>query len=51
MGYTLQESVAGYALVLPWGRLTLGIVLAMAGALLASFRPAHVDVPKATAAH
>ncbi|MFE2287537.1 ABC transporter permease [Streptomyces sp. NPDC059443] len=55
MGRTLQESVAGYALVIPWGRLALGVLLALAGALLASLWPARraarVDIPAATAAH
>ncbi|MFE9563275.1 ABC transporter permease [Streptomyces sp. NPDC006487] len=54
LGNTLQESVAGYALVIPWGQLTLGVLLAMAGALLASLWPARraaaVDIPAATAA-
>ncbi|MCX5404769.1 ABC transporter permease [Streptomyces sp. NBC_00335] len=55
LGNTLQESVAGYALVIPWGRLALGVLLALAGALLASLLPARraarVDIPAATAAH
>lgn len=55
LGHTLQESVAGYALVIPWGRLALGVLLALAGALLASLWPARraarVDIPAATAAH
>ncbi|MFB6519671.1 ABC transporter permease [Streptomyces sp. NPDC056401] len=54
LGNTLQESVAGYALVIPWGRLALGVLLALAGALLASLWPARraagVDIPAATAA-
>ncbi|MFJ7267564.1 ABC transporter permease [Streptomyces sp. NPDC099050] len=54
LGNTLQESVAGYALVIPWGQLALGVLLAMAGALLASLWPARraaaVDIPAATAA-
>lgn len=54
LGRTLQESVEGYALVLPWGRLALGILIALAGALLASLWPARraarVDVPAATSA-
>ncbi|WP_327418784.1 FtsX-like permease family protein [Streptomyces sp. NBC_01233] len=54
LGRTLQESVAGYALVLPWGRLALGVLVALAGALAASLRPARraarVDIPAATAA-
>ncbi|MEU9234210.1 FtsX-like permease family protein [Streptomyces subrutilus] len=54
LGRTLQESVAGYTLVLPWGRLALGVLLALAGALLASLWPARkaarVDIPAATAA-
>ncbi|WP_445270186.1 FtsX-like permease family protein [Streptomyces sp. DSM 41634] len=54
LGRTLQESVAGYALVLPWGRLALGVLVAMAGALAASLWPARraarVDIPAATAA-
>ncbi|WP_405489163.1 ABC transporter permease [Streptomyces sp. NBC_00096] len=54
LGRTLQESVAGYALVIPWDRLALGVLLAMAGALLASLWPARraarVDIPAATAA-
>lgn len=53
LGRTLQESVMGYELVLPWGRLTLGVLIALAGALLASLWPARraarVDVPAATA--
>ncbi|MET9469521.1 ABC transporter permease [Streptomyces sp. NPDC006544] len=52
---TLQESVAGYALVIPWEQLALGVLLALAGALLASLWPARraarVDIPAATAAH
>ncbi|WP_327254831.1 ABC transporter permease [Streptomyces sp. NBC_01244] len=55
LGRTLQESVVGYALVIPWGRLALGVLLALAGALLASLGPARraarVDIPAATAAH
>lgn len=54
LGRTLAESVAGYALVVPWGRLALGVLLALAGALLASLWPARraarVDIPAATAA-
>ncbi|MFI1285682.1 FtsX-like permease family protein [Streptomyces sp. NPDC020858] len=54
LGRTLQESVAGYTLVLPWGRLALGVFIALAGALLASLWPAHraarVDIPAATTA-
>ncbi|MFD9570172.1 ABC transporter permease [Streptomyces sp. NPDC059982] len=54
LGRTLQESVAGYTLVVPWGRLALGALVAVAGALLASLWPAHraarVDIPSATAA-
>ncbi|MFJ2769236.1 ABC transporter permease [Streptomyces sp. NPDC087300] len=54
LGRTLQESVVGYALVIPWGRLALGVLLALAGALLASLWPARraarVDIPQATAA-
>ncbi|MCX4780882.1 ABC transporter permease [Streptomyces sp. NBC_01264] len=54
LGNTLQESVAGYALVIPWGQLALGVLLALAGALLASLWPARraagVDIPAATAA-
>ncbi|MFD8985884.1 FtsX-like permease family protein, partial [Streptomyces sp. NPDC059564] len=54
LGRTLQENVAGYTLVLPWGRLALGVVIALAGALLASLWPAHraarVDIPTATSA-
>ncbi|MBT2448099.1 ABC transporter permease [Streptomyces sp. ISL-43] len=54
LGRTLQENVVGYALVIPWGRLALGVLLALAGALLASLWPAHraarVDIPAATAA-
>ncbi|WP_327304679.1 FtsX-like permease family protein [Streptomyces sp. NBC_01298] len=54
LGHTLQESVAGYALVIPWGQLALGVLLALAGALLASLWPARraaaVDIPAATAA-
>ncbi|MCP3756827.1 ABC transporter permease [Streptomyces sp. TBY4] len=55
LGNTLQESVTGYALVIPWGRLALGVLLALTGALLASLWPARraaaVDIPAATAAH
>ncbi|MGP3683628.1 ABC transporter permease [Streptomyces sp. IBSNAI002] len=51
---TLQENVVGYTLVLPWGRLALGVLIALAGALLASLWPARraarVDIPAATAA-
>ncbi len=54
LGRTLQDSVAGYTLVLPWGRLALGILIALAGALMASLWPARraarVDIPAATAA-
>ncbi|MGW6704441.1 ABC transporter permease [Streptomyces sp. NPDC054956] len=54
MSRTLAETVAGYALVIPWGRLALGVLLALAGALLASLWPARraarVDIPAATAA-
>ncbi|MEU8892732.1 FtsX-like permease family protein [Streptomyces sp. NPDC048442] len=54
LGHTLQESVVGYTLVLPWGRLALGVLLALGGALLASLWPARraarVDIPAATAA-
>ncbi|MFG2874646.1 ABC transporter permease [Streptomyces sp. NPDC048337] len=54
LGRTLQEHVVGYTLVLPWGRLALGVLIALAGALLASLWPAHraarVDIPAATAA-
>ncbi|MFJ2738682.1 ABC transporter permease [Streptomyces sp. NPDC087440] len=54
LGHTLQESVAGYELVVPWGRLALGVLGATAGALLASLWPARraarVDIPAATAA-
>ncbi|WP_055565295.1 ABC transporter permease [Streptomyces atriruber] len=54
LGRTLQESVAGYTLVLPWGRLTCGIAVAMTVALLASLWPARkaarVAVTTATAA-
>ncbi|WP_424215014.1 ABC transporter permease [Streptomyces sp. BI20] len=53
-GRTLQASVVGYDFVLPWGRLALGIGLAVGGALLASLLPARraaqVDIPSATAA-
>ncbi|MFD7031291.1 FtsX-like permease family protein [Streptomyces sp. NPDC059917] len=48
---TLQENVVGYALVIPWGRLALGVLIAMTGALLASLWPARrasrVDIPAA----
>ncbi|MFI5984277.1 ABC transporter permease [Streptomyces sp. NPDC051555] len=51
LGHTLQENVAGYALVIPWGRLALGVLIAMTGALLASLWPARrasrVDIPAA----
>ncbi|MET3982493.1 FtsX-like permease family protein [Streptomyces sp. PvR034] len=51
LGRTLQENVVGYALVIPWGRLALGVLVAMAGALLASLWPARrasrVDIPAA----
>ncbi|MFF3013508.1 FtsX-like permease family protein [Streptomyces sp. NPDC057939] len=54
LGRTLQESVVGYTLVIPWGRLALGVLIALAGALLASLWPARraarVDIPAATAA-
>ncbi|MFG2617073.1 FtsX-like permease family protein [Streptomyces sp. NPDC048507] len=54
LGRTLQESVAGYTLVLPWGRLALGALVAVAGALLASLWPARraarADITSATAA-
>ncbi|MFF9839362.1 ABC transporter permease [Streptomyces sp. NPDC013740] len=52
LGHTLQESVVGYELVVPWGRLALGVLIAMTGALLASVWPARnaarVDIPTAT---
>lgn len=41
LGRTLQESVVGYTLVIPWGRLALGVLLALIGALLASVWPAR----------
>ncbi|MFG2995197.1 ABC transporter permease [Streptomyces sp. NPDC048340] len=54
LGRTLQESVVGYTLVIPWGRLAVGVLIALAGALLASLWPARraarVDIPAATAA-
>ncbi|MEV8530856.1 FtsX-like permease family protein [Streptomyces sp. NPDC051211] len=54
LGRTLQESVVGYELVLPWGRLALAVLIALAGALLASLWPARraarVDIPAATTA-
>lgn len=54
LGRTLQESVVGYALVIPWGRLALGVLIALVGALAASLWPARraarVDIPAATAA-
>ncbi|WP_310722838.1 FtsX-like permease family protein [Streptomyces sp. N2A] len=54
LGRTLQESVVGYELVLPWGRLALGVLIALAGALLASLWPARraarVDIAAATTA-
>ncbi|WP_406367896.1 ABC transporter permease [Streptomyces sp. NBC_01546] len=54
LGRTLQESVVGYTLVVPWGRLALGVLIALAGALVASLWPARraarVDIPAATAA-
>lgn len=54
LGRTLQESVVGYGLVIPWGRLALGVLIALAGALIASIWPARraarVDIPAATAA-
>ncbi|MGG2459789.1 ABC transporter permease [Streptomyces sp. RGM 3693] len=54
LGHTLQENVEGYALVLPWGRLALGVLIALAGALVASLWPARraarVDIPAATTA-
>ena len=54
LGRTLQANVAGYELVLPWGRLALTILIALAGSLLASLWPARraarVDIPAATAA-
>ncbi|MFI0902734.1 ABC transporter permease [Streptomyces sioyaensis] len=54
LGRTLQANVAGYELVLPWGRLALTILIALAGSLLASLLPARraarVDIPAATAA-
>ncbi|MCX4671130.1 FtsX-like permease family protein [Streptomyces sp. NBC_01381] len=54
LGRTLQENVVGYELVLPWGRLALSVLIALAGALLASLWPARraarVDIPAATAA-
>ncbi|MFC9292955.1 FtsX-like permease family protein [Streptomyces sp. NPDC057011] len=53
LGRTLQERVVGYTLVLPWERLALGVLIALAGALLASLWPARraarVDIPAATA--
>ncbi|WP_406207756.1 ABC transporter permease [Kitasatospora sp. NBC_01560] len=54
LGRTLQEHVVGYTTVLPWGRLALGVLVALAGALAASLGPARraarVDIPAATAA-
>ncbi|MGY5124303.1 ABC transporter permease [Streptomyces nigrescens] len=54
VGRTLQANVAGYELVLPWGRLALTILIALTGSLLASLWPARraarVDIPAATAA-
>lgn len=54
LGRTLQESVVGYTLVVPWGRLVLGVLIALAGSLVASLWPARraarVDIPAATAA-
>ncbi|MFD9408111.1 FtsX-like permease family protein [Streptomyces sp. NPDC059989] len=54
LGRTLQEHVVGYTLVLPWGRLALGVLIALAGALVASLWPARraarVDIPAATTA-
>ncbi|MFJ4776084.1 ABC transporter permease [Streptomyces sp. NPDC088762] len=54
LGRTLQENVVGYTLVVPWGRLALGVLIALAGALAASLWPAHraarVDIPAATTA-
>ncbi|MEU5772815.1 FtsX-like permease family protein [Streptomyces venezuelae] len=41
LGRTLQDTVSGYTLVLPWGRLAAGIALAMTIALLASLWPAR----------
>lgn len=41
LGHTLQETVTGYTLVLPWGRLATGIAAAMTIALLASLWPAR----------
>ncbi|MEU6709600.1 FtsX-like permease family protein [Streptomyces wuyuanensis] len=55
LGRTLEEAVVGYTLVLPWERLALGVLIALAGALVASLWPAHraarVDIPAATTAH
>ncbi|MCX5195550.1 FtsX-like permease family protein [Streptomyces sp. NBC_00249] len=54
LGRTLQQNVAGYTLVLPWGRLALGVLIALAGAVLASLWPARraarVDIAAATTA-
>ncbi|MFD3775765.1 ABC transporter permease [Streptomyces sp. NPDC058612] len=54
LGNTLQETVEGYALVIPWGRLAVGVLIALVGALLASLWPARraarVDIRSATAA-
>ncbi|MFG2221973.1 ABC transporter permease [Streptomyces sp. NPDC048644] len=54
LGRTLQESVVGYELVLPWGRLAIGVLIALAGALAASLWPArraaHVNIPTALTA-
>ncbi|MFI1680630.1 FtsX-like permease family protein [Streptomyces sp. NPDC020607] len=41
LGHTLQETVTGYTLVLPWGRLATGVAAAMTIALLASLWPAR----------
>ncbi|MGW6685538.1 ABC transporter permease [Streptomyces sp. NPDC054961] len=47
LGRTLQGNVAGYGLVIPWGRLALGVLLA---SLWPARRAARVDIPAATAA-
>lgn len=53
LGRTLQESVAGYSLVVPWGQLALGVFIALTGALAASLWPARraarADIPAAMA--
>ncbi|MYZ16755.1 FtsX-like permease family protein, partial [Streptomyces sp. SID337] len=54
LGHTLQDTVSGYTLVLPWARLATATALALTTTLLASIWPAHkasrVPIAEATSA-